>query len=193
MLYEVITILLGINDTSILKLKTFNTYYDLSNSIADIKVVDVNDSIIKGAKTVFSLSHLYELKKHPEACKLQIQSLFKQKPQTQNELDSVLNHLHALPFYENLLFKKTKCSYVTILAVSLQNEIVNSKSRIDFVNQMSELAEQFTKETGVEIHYSGLPFIRTHIMAKVKKELSLFIGLAALVLAVILYLRNNFV
>jgi predicted RND superfamily exporter protein len=179
-------ILLGFNDSSILKLDNFNALMDLSSQISKIEVKTKDSAYFKGAQSILSLAKIQTLTKVDKELKLD--ALFKQKPSSQEELDSLLQIAKNQLFYNDLLYKQTDSSFVTLLTVSLKNDIVNAKSRINFVNQLYEKTEEFSHKTGIKAHYSGLPYIRTHVMAKVRGELSLFIILAAIVLAIILFL-----
>ncbi len=179
-------ILLGFRDKSILELDNFKALQQLSNDIGAIRVK--GDDNEDPESSVLSLGNIHVLAKDEENQKLNLQELFKYPVQTQAELDSLLAIAKEQIFYKDLLFKETDDSFVTILTITLRNDLVNSKSRIAFVHDVYELGEQFHKQTGINVHYSGLPFIRTHVMATVRGELSLFIALAALVLAVILFL-----
>ncbi len=179
-------ILLGFNDSSILKLDNFNALMDLSSQISKIEVKTKDSAYFKGAQSILSLAKIQTLTKVDQELKLD--ALFKQKPSSQEELDSLLQIAKNQLFYNDLLYKQTDSSFVTLLTVSLKNDIVNAKSRINFVNQLYEKTEEFSHKTGIKAHYSGLPYIRTHVMAKVRGELSLFIILAAIVLAIILFL-----
>jgi predicted RND superfamily exporter protein len=49
-------------------------------------------------------------------------------------------------------------------------------------------SEAFGAKNNIKMHFSGMPFIRTNFMSKVREELSLFMGLAFLVTTIILYL-----
>jgi predicted RND superfamily exporter protein len=45
----------------------------------------------------------------------------------------------------------------------------------------------FTKDTGIELHYAGVPFVRSQVTATVKDELRLFLILSAIVTVITLY------
>ncbi len=180
-------ILLAVKDSSILELDKFQAYYQLNQSIKDI-TVQFNGADYKGVKSVMSLCNLQGLEYNKADATIGNKPYFATAPQTQHELDSTIRVLTANQFYNNLVFSQSDSTFVTLMSVSLQNEIVNSKSRIELVKHLVEASSAFTEETGIDIHYSGLPYIRTHVMSKVRGELSMFIALAALVLAVILYI-----
>ena len=179
-------ILLGFKDDEILQLENFKALQQLSADIGKIRVKE--DANKNPESTVLSLGNIHVLTKNDETETLELQDIFKQIPETQAELDSLLQIAKDQIFYKDLLFKESDDSFVTILTITLRNDLVNSKSRIAFVHEVYELGEKFHNQTGIDVHYSGLPFIRTHVMATVRGELSLFIALAALVLAVILFL-----
>jgi len=180
-------ILLGVKDPSVLQLDNFEAFYKLSKDIKEI-TVEYNKEDYRGVKSVTSLCSLQGLSYSKADSTISNYPYFNKVPKTQLELDSIIKDLTSNRFYKDLVFTKTDTSFVTLMSISLENDIVNSKSRIELVHHLQEAAEIFTEETGIEIHYSGLPYIRTHVMSKVRGELSLFIGLAALVLAIILYI-----
>ncbi|MBU0764464.1 MAG: MMPL family transporter [Bacteroidetes bacterium] len=166
---------LGVDDPALYRLQNFNAWYDLNNAIDKIDGVD----------TVISLARVYHVVRIDSLEKLQLRSVIKHKPETQKELDSLLEYIRQLPFYRGLLYADS--SDVTIMGITLNKKILNTKGRIRFVKEVQEVAESFSEKTGIDVHYSGLPYIRTITMQKVQSELSLFIFLAALILAVVLY------
>ncbi|WP_075590760.1 efflux RND transporter permease subunit [Labilibacter marinus] len=179
-------ILLGFKDSTILQLNHFNALYQLTDDIAAIGIKSKEGESVLGTNSVLSLSKITSLNKVDE--QLELKTLFPQKPSSQEQLDSVLSIVNKQLFYKDLLYKKSDSTFVTILTITLPNDMVNSKSRIALVNKVYEVAEAFSEHTGIKVYYSGLPYIRTRVMDKVRGELSLFIILAAIVLAIILYL-----
>ncbi|PLX04492.1 MAG: transporter [Marinilabiliales bacterium] len=168
--------LVGVDDPKLLELDNFNAWYDLAKTMDKIPGVD----------TVISIARIFNVVKNDSLHKLQLKPIITDNVKSQPELDSLLGVIRGLRFYENFLFVDT--SDVTMMGVTLNKEILNTKSRLRFVKEVYDLVEEFSKETGIEAHYSGLPYIRTQTMAKVKTELELFIILAIIVLAVVLYL-----
>lgn len=169
---------IGSDDKRILQLEYFRKFYDFTEEINSIEGVD----------TVLSISKIYNIVKDSVNNRLHLVNVVSRKPETQQELDSIFRTLDDLKFYQGFLFRKSDTGFVHMMAITLNHEILNSKGRITFVNEVSEVAGKFTEETGIKLHYSGMPYIRSQMMAMVKKEVSIFITLAALVLAIILYL-----
>ena len=116
----------------------------------------------------------------------EIYNIFPDKVTSQAELDSLKEVFFSLPFYENLLYNKEK--NVFMMNVSIDKEILNSKARIPVVLKVEEVVKEFAEAQNIEVYVSGLPFIRTKLMVLIKREIILFIVLAALVCVIILYL-----
>ncbi|MDQ3395701.1 MAG: MMPL family transporter, partial [Bacteroidota bacterium] len=100
-------------------------------------------------------------------------------------LDSLLLQAHNLTFYQGQLFNET--TGATLMLVSIQKEILNSENRQILIADILAAGEAFSDATGIKLHYSGLPFIRSVLMRKVKQELNLFLCLSLVVTALILF------
>jgi predicted RND superfamily exporter protein len=112
--------------------------------------------------------------------------IFPEEISSQHELDSIKDVFFSLPFYEGMLYNKTKD--VFLMSVSLNKEILSSKERIPVVREIERVLRNYEEKEHVEIHISGLPFIRTKMMDLIKEEIKLFILLAVLICIIILYL-----
>lgn len=169
---------IGMEDPRIKELKYFQRYWDFTEEINQIQGVD----------TVLSIAKIYTIHKEPGLRKLKLHNIVASRPETQQEVDSIFEVLSGMKFYKGFIFRENDSGMVHLMAITLNQKILNSKGRIAFVQEVEEVSSRFTEETGITLHYSGMPYIRSQIMAKVKGEVSIFIALAALVLAIILYL-----
>ena len=107
-----------------------------------------------------------------------------QKPQYLKQIKSEL--FSKLPFYEGLLFNKKTGAIRS--AIYLDKKIVNTKQRKNFVlNDLIPAIEKFKKESGVDLHTSGMPYIRTLNAKTITDEIGLFIGAALLVTSLIFF------
>lgn len=167
---------IGIEDKNLFTLNEFNDWFDLSEYIKKIK----------GVEEVVSVSRLYRLVKNDSLKKFEFVHLCKEKPRSQVELDTLKHNIFALPFYKGLILNPE--SYATILAVTLDKNYLNSKSRVRLIEEIKNPADSFGLKYKTVMHYSGLPFIRTVISLKVEKELKLFVILALIVAAIFLFL-----
>src|SRR5690606_38075016 len=100
-------------------------------------------------------------------------------PKTKKEVDSLTNHLfNDLPFYDNLIYNKKTHTIRSV--IYLDKDIVNTSVRKDFIlEDLSNLVYNFENETGLDVHVSGMPYIRTMNSQNIIDEIGKFI-LAAL-------------
>ncbi len=113
-----------------------------------------------------------------------VKPLLNRMPQTQQELDSVAAAFKSLKFYEGLLYNDT--AKVALMVISLNDSTLNSKGRITLIQNIEKRCEAFGVKHGIEMHYSGLPFIRTEFATKVKSEIVLFTIIAFAVTALLI-------
>ncbi len=91
-----------------------------------------------------------------------------------------------LPFYEGLVYSKK--SNVIQTAVYLKKEIVNERERKEFVlDELLPLLKNFQVESGISIHVSGMPYIRTLNSQNIIDEIQWFVGAALLVTSLIFF------
>jgi hypothetical protein len=167
---------IGIQDSNLFTVDRFNRWYDLGNKI---KAID-------GIEAVVSIASVYNIHKNEEVKKFEVKPIVGSAVTTQEQLDSIREVIFNLPFYDGFIINRQ--SHATLLAVTFDKNKLNTRSRIDMVNEIKELAYQFSHDLNTPVHISGLPFIRTVITGKVANELKLFLQLALLVCAVILLL-----
>lgn len=101
-------------------------------------------------------------------------------------LDSAANTFFNLPFYKGLLYNPESHAYLT--AVYLNKTMLFSKQRVALVKNIVSVTEKFGAKTGVELHYSGLPYIRTQFAESVKHEMNLILTASFVLTALILLL-----
>ncbi len=171
---------IGVQDTNLFELDEFNAWYDLTDSIQRIA----------GVEGVLSVSQLYYLQKNDSLKKFDFLPVFTRKPQSQHELDSMMQVIMSLPFYDGLLYNSE--NNFTMMAVTLDKEVLNTKARVGLIYEIRDAGNAFAEKFGVELHYSGLPYIRTITAKKIENELRLFTLLALAIASIILliFFRN---
>ncbi len=184
-------LILGFQDSSMWQLQKFQDWYDLTDSIKKIE----------GIEDVASTARLYNLVRNDSLEKFDITSIVKSRPKTQEEVDSLKRLIYRLPFYDGLLINKK--DNVTLMLVTFsqkdttyyegKNKIVkinalNSKNRLGMVAKIRSLGDAFGKKNNVEMHYSGMPWIRSEYMRKIGGESTLFLLLSVLITALILFI-----
>ncbi|RYZ28507.1 MAG: Fis family transcriptional regulator, partial [Sphingobacteriales bacterium] len=105
-------------------------------------------------------------------------------------MDSIKKDLYDLEFYKGLVFNDR--TNATLMAVSFDTKLLNTAARNDIIREITNNTSAFEVSTGIPVHLSGLPFIRTATSKLVSTEFVLFLGLSILVSALILlvFFRN---
>ena len=140
---------------------------------------------IDGIDSVFSEAHLYTLLRDDSLMRFRVVPVMTDPPRNNAEMDTLMARVHALPFYRDLLYnERTKTS---LMMVFVDPAKFNSAQRGDMIDQVLQRTAQFEKEQGLKLHHSGLPYIRMEVTSLVRGEMPLFLGLALLVSAVLLF------
>lgn len=169
-------LVIGMKDERLFELDNFNKWYDLSNDLREVIGID----------EVLSIPAIVNLTKDSKAKKFIPERVFKSRPESQEELDSLMNVVRNLPFYNGYLFNNE--DEFTLMALTLDRKYLDSKDRKVLIDEMYSLIHQFEDETGLTVRSSGLPYIRSNNTTKISEEIKLFIVLAILVTATILLL-----
>ncbi|NQX32024.1 MMPL family transporter [Pedobacter boryungensis] len=165
---------LGVQSPNIYKKENYNKWIQLSDEIQKLK----------GIKGVLSIGKLFELQKDTINQKFVVSPIPSGLVKTDAEMDSLKNKIQGMPFYSGLLLNKESNS--TLMAITFDPKILNSVNRNPILKEIEAKADAFAKSTSIEVHKSGLPFIRTATSKLVSNEFVLFLGLSILVSALIL-------
>ena len=74
------------------------------------------------------------------------------------------------------------------MMVSVSADVMNSPARVGLVKDILEITEHFSEKHDLQMHYSGLPYIRVVNAENIKGEMYMFIILSLLITTFILYL-----
>src|SRR5665648_841056 len=169
-------LMIGIKTPGIFRQEQFNAFYDLGDSIR----------AIDGVQDVISMTRGINLIKNKSTHQFDYFPLVKKRPNTQQEVDSLKNTILGLKFYEGILYNpKTNAA---LIAITLDKNKLNDRSRIKLVANIVKTGTNYQKKNNVEIHYSGMPYIRTITMQKVKQELFIFVLMSMAIAALIMLL-----
>jgi len=162
-------VVIAIRDSALFKPDNFNRWNKLSKQLDAFPEVEF----------VLSTDNLKELVKDNEKQEFTMKPLISGELTTQKEIDSITNHLfNDLPFYDNLIYNKESRTLRTI--IYLDKDIVNTTVRKDFILQdLNTVVKNFEKETNLDVHISGMPYVRTMNSQNIIDEIGKFI-LAAL-------------
>ncbi len=103
-----------------------------------------------------------------------------------DNIDTLKETFLNLPFYKNLLYNSETNAYM--MAISLKKEVINSKARQPLIREIVAMADEFGTANDVQMHYSGLPYIRATVMTMIKGEMRFFLILSFALTAIILML-----
>ena len=166
---------IGIQDEGLYTVQRFGDWYDLGNEIKKVR----------GVKAVVSVARLQNIVKNDSLGTFEKKPLVSRKPQSQAEVDSIREAIHQLPFYRGIIYNDSTNS--TLMAITFETKELNTKNRLVIVDSIKGLVDTFLAKNDVEVHYSGMPYIRTSVARKIQHEMVLFMLLAILVTAIILF------
>ncbi len=163
----------------------------LSDSVfGDFMALNSQVKSIQGVENVLSISSAINLKKDAVTQKLKPENIFKENSIPEQSTlhiaiaDSAKNTFFSLPFYKGVLYNAGTNAW--LMAVRINKDVLNSKSRSAVVNLVVNAANGFGRTHDIVMHYSGLPLIRTQIADKIKKEMNWFLIGSVVLLSVIL-------
>ena len=169
-------LVLGVKDSGLYKLRNFKRYRQLDK---DLKAIN-------GITNVISLASLQKMVKDTENRSFTLAPVFDVLPTTQKALDTLLQEAKNIRFYEGQLLNPENGA--TLLLITMDRQVLNSAKRNDVVENIRALGKSFETDTNIQLHYSGMPYVRSIMQAKTDGELKLFIALSIAITALILFL-----
>lgn len=170
---NVITI--GIKNERMFELEQVNGLYELCN---DVKATP-------GVQEVVSIVRTVDLYKNDSLEKFEFVPVMKAPLKNQAEVDSLKEKVFSLPFYQGLLYNRESSVYLVL--ITLDKNKINDKSRESLILKIKDRVDQYTEQYKPEVHFSGLPYIRTMTTKLVKWELILFIFISLFVAAMVMF------
>ncbi len=170
-------IVIGVKDSSIFTPEKFKAWNQLSQHIGKYDEVDLT----------LSVGNLKELEKKKDTTGFELVPFIKDSVFTDAKLANYKDELfNKLQFYDGLIYSPDKKSIRS--AIYLKKDIVNTPARRDFVvDVLIPLIKKFEEDTGVKVHTSGMPYIRTLNSQSIIDEIGLFIGAALLITSLIFF------
>ena len=169
-------IFVGMCDEKLFDLDHFQDYCDLNEKIREIP----------GVTECLSVTRVYNLVKNDSVKKFQLQQVVSRRPESQAEVDSIKEVIENLAMYDGLLFNSEKHS--TMMLITLDDEHANLAVRRELTDALTILLDEYGNAHNVEMHISGMPYIREMTTQKMVKEIVGFTVLSILVAGLILFL-----
>jgi predicted RND superfamily exporter protein len=170
-------IVLGVKDSTLFTPEKFSAWNQLSRDFRKAEEVELT----------LAIGDLQKLEKRKDIEGFHMVPFIKDSVFTQEKLENYKYELFTkLPFYNGLVYSPDKKSIRT--AIYLNKDIVNSAARKDFiVEELIPRIKKFEQDTGVKVHTSGMPYIRTLNSQNIIDEIGMFIGAALLVTSLIFF------
>jgi len=170
-------IVLGVKDSTLFTPEKFSAWNQLSRDFRKAEEVELT----------LAIGDLQKLEKRKDIEGFHMVPFIKDSIFTEEGLKKYKYELFTkLPFYSGLVYSPDKKSIRT--AIYLNKDIVNSAARKDFiVEELIPRIKKFEQETGVKVHTSGMPYIRTLNSQNIIDEIGMFIGAALLVTSLIFF------
>ncbi|HEY5691249.1 MAG TPA: MMPL family transporter [Cyclobacteriaceae bacterium] len=164
----------GLKDSAIYKYENFEKLREFCVEVK--KMTGVND--------VISLPQIKQIEKDTAKTQFILTDVFPGMITSQDQLDSLLLEAQKQKFYIGQIVNE-KNGAIAIL-ISIQKDVLNSSKRVGLTDQIIEEGEAFSKSTGIQLHYAGLPFVRSVITSQVGQELKIFLIVSLIITGIIL-------
>jgi len=171
----------GVDGTTVVVGFKTNQFYtkDFINQVDALhKTIKQNTAVAE----VMSIPTAYTISKDSVDTKFNAAKIFHAPYTSDSLLLADKTVFENLPFYQNLYYNPDSNSY--IMAISFIADSINSVSRTKIIGSIQNELERFSQSTKTEVHISGLPFIRTIMADRIKKEMLWFL-IGSLVLSAI--------
>jgi len=164
----------GLRDSAVYQLKNFDELRSLGRKLRSIE----------GVNEVLSLPRMKIILKDTARQRFYLHAHFLDTIVSQHQLDSLLIEAQHQKFYAGQLVNATNGA--TMMLISVDKTYANSAKRVKLTQDIQQAGKEFNDRTGITLHFAGLPFIRAVVAEQVRKELSLFLYLSALVTGTIM-------
>ena len=174
------TVVVGFQTDSMYTKSVFNAVYNLHQSLKQIP----------GTTEVLSMPFAYTIVKDSVQSRFVPKRIFSAPYDNDSILLKNKSTLEQLPFYKNLLYNPNSHAY--IMAISFKPDSINSAARSHMMTLLQNKLGAFAKQTGLVVHISGLPYIRTILADRIKKEMLWFLigSLLLSAITLILFFRS---
>jgi predicted RND superfamily exporter protein len=169
-------LVIGIQTDSFFEQNIFNAYATLYRNLKKLK----------GVEDVISVPSAINLVKMADEEKLKADTIFPARSLTQAEIDSSKKIFLNLPFYKDRFYNPE--TNVWMMGIRINKDVINSGERNSVVGGIVRFANAFGTSNNIDVHLSGLPYIRTELSTRIANEMRWFLMASVILSAVILLL-----
>jgi predicted RND superfamily exporter protein len=168
-------IAIGMRDSAVFEQKNFEAYRTLARNIKQIS----------GVNEVIALPVLKAILKDTANRRFYFANIFPDRINSSKQFDSLLSFTLNQKFWSQLV---NQTNGATMTIVSINKDVMNSSLRDALTTSLLNEGKAFTKSTGIELHYAGLPFIRAVVANQARREMQLFLLASAVITGLIMFL-----
>jgi uncharacterized protein len=169
-------IIIGIQDADFFQIDRFKAWEEFSNELSGVD----------GVEDLLSVTNAYNLVKNTHERRFEIRKIFSDTISSQKELDQNAGEFRSLPFYRNLIYNPEADAF--LLAITVNKDKMHTRERENMVKSIQRIGRNFELKQNVDLHYSGLPYIRVVNSIQIKKELYFFSVLALAICIIVLFI-----
>ena len=167
-------LVIGVQTDKFFSADYYNAYAELGEKIKRVQYVE----------DVLSVPAATNLVKDTLSQKLLATGIFPAGTLSQPVIDSSKAVFFNLPFYRGILYNPSTNTY--LMGVRINKDVLNSKRRNAVVSQIVRAGDEFGARQQTEMHYSGLPLIRTNMATRIADEMRWFLVGSIVLSAIIL-------
>ena len=167
-------LVIGVQTDKFFSADYYNAYAELGEKIKRVQYVE----------DVLSVPAATNLVKDTLSQKLLATGIFPAGTLSQPVIDSSKAVFFNLPFYRGILYNPSTNTY--LMGVRINKDVLNSKRRNAVVSQIVRAGDEFGARQQNEMHYSGLPLIRTNMATRIADEMRWFLVGSIVLSAIIL-------
>jgi hypothetical protein len=169
-------LIVGFSQQDFFTKKALNDFIETTNEIKSIE----------GVSGIIGIPAAVNIIKDDSAAKFRLERILRDSILSDKEALNAQENLNKLPFYKDLVYLPEKD--IVISAIVIEKRFLDNIKRIEIINKINAALDAYGARNNVEMHYSGLPYVRHIYSTLVRDELKLFIILAAIVTAFLLLL-----
>lgn len=171
-------IAIAVKDSALFKLDNFNRWQRLSKQLEALPEV----------KSIISTENVEQLNRNQSENRFELGVMLEDQYESQEQLNKDLTNLiDYQPFYDKILYNRETRTVRTLIYID--NDLLDTSVRKTFIlEDFKRITDQFEEDTAIDLHISGMPYIRTMNAQSIIDEIGLFVGGALFVTSLIFFL-----
>ena len=169
-------VVIGVGDSAVYS--DFDSFNKFKSFISDLDEIN-------GVEGLIAFPNLLHIVRDDSTKKFKAENLLTSEITNNKELKEYINKVKSQRFYDKQIINNE--TGASLIALSLSEEIINSKKRKALIKSIDDARNAFSKESKLETYIAGLPYLRGTMTSKVGEELKLFLALSLSITALILF------